>query len=126
MREEKVTLNKLKETIVKLLDEREFLLSQVEISEKAVMFWEEQMEVLFKKIDENNGANWHPDFNEKNEEYRKQIKCLMKRGELEISTVESLEAKCDELHQTITDFLEEYGNRPEVKKITKARLKDRI
>lgn len=126
MQKEKITLTKLKETITTLLDERDFLLSQVEISEKAVLFWEEQMEVLFKKIDQNNEANWHPEFEEKNEQYRRQIRNLMKRGELEISTVENLEDRCDELREKIVSFLNEYGNKPEIKKITKARLKDRI
>jgi len=110
------------EILNQLLDEREFLISQIDLSERAISFWENQMEMIFAKIDENEENSWHPDHEDKNHIYLKEVRKLMARGKMEIRTVSQLEERCDKLYYQITDFLEEYGKLPKIKRITKRRI----
>lgn len=105
-----------------LLDEREFLISSIDISEQAISFWENQMEKVFAEIDENEENSWHPDHENKNETHLSEVRKLMSRGKMEIKTVSELEKRCDKLYYQITEFLDEYGRRPKIKRITKRRV----
>lgn len=120
MKAEKIS--SIEETLNELLDEREFLISQIDLSERAISFWENQMEKVFALIDENEENSWHPDHENKNSTYLKDVRKLMARGKMEIRTVSQLEERCDKLYYQITDFLEKYGKLQKIKRITKRRI----
>ena len=120
MREKNIST--IEETLNQLLDERELLISQIDLSERTISFWENQMEKVFSDIDESEKNSWHPDYKSRSETHLKKIRELTARGKMEYETVSILEKKCDTLYEEITDFLEEYGKRPKIKRIAKERI----
>lgn len=120
MREKNIST--IEETLNQLLDERELLISQIDLSERTISFWENQMEKVFSDIDESEENSWHPDYKSRSETHLKKIRELTARGKMEYETVSILEKKCDTLYEEITDFLEEYGKRPKIKRIAKERI----
>ena len=118
-----IKLSLKEQKLLKLLGERDKLADQVSLCDKAIGFWENQMEILFSKIDENDEQSWSPDYEAKTESYLNQIDSLVGRGRIENDTINELEKKSDDLYFRIIAFLEENSNNKGIIKIAKDHFK---
>ena len=116
-----ITINEKR--ILSLLKERQDLMFQVGISEKAIDFWEGQMQNTFDDMDENDENKWHPDYQNNVDSLADKIKSLVARGKIETETIGKLEKRCEVLQQEVDAFVDDIGELPEVKKIVKKYLK---
>jgi hypothetical protein len=111
--------------ILSLLKERQDLMYQVSISEKAIDFWDGQMQVVFDAMDENDENKWHPNYQDNVDSLANKIKALVARGKIETKTIDSLERRCEKLQHKVDDFVDGLGELSEVKKIVKKHLKEK-
>lgn len=117
MAEIKLSINEQK--LLKLLEDRDRIADQVSLCDRAISFWEGQMESLFVKIDENDEQSWSPDYESKAESYLKDIDRLVGRGKIENKTIDKLERESDDLYSKIITFLEENANNKKVISLAK-------
>jgi len=118
-----VKLSTKEKNLLKLLEDRDRLADQVSLCDKAIGFWEGQMEALFVKIDENDEQSWSPDYEAKAESYLKDIDRLVGRGKIENDTINKLERESDDLYFKIIAFLEENANNKKIVSIAKKHFK---
>jgi hypothetical protein len=118
-----VKLSTKEKNLLKLLEDRDRLADQVSLCDKAIGFWESQMETLFVKIDENDEQSWSPDYEAKAERYLKDIDRLVGRGKIENDTINKLEQESDDLYFKIITFLEENANNKKIINIAKNHFK---
>lgn len=118
-----VKLSIKEKNLLKLLEDRDRLADQVSLCDKAIGFWESQMEALFVKIDENDEQSWSPDYEAKAESYLKDIDRLVGRGKIENDTINKLERESDDLYFKIIAFLEENANNKKIVSIAKKHFK---
>jgi len=118
-----VKLSTKEKNLLKLLEDRDRLADQVSLCDKAIGFWESQMEALFVKIDENDEQSWSPDYEAKAESYLKDIDRLVGRGKIENDTINKLERESDDLYFKIIAFLEENANNKKIVSIAKKHFK---
>jgi hypothetical protein len=116
-------LSKEEKKFLSLIKEREELSYQVEVSEKAINFWEGQMSGLFDDMDENDENSWHPNYQHRAEELETIMKGLIARGKMETDTINKIEQKCNDLDDKVTDFIQDFKNLEKVKSILKKHIK---
>jgi hypothetical protein len=118
-----IKLSIKEQKLLKLLEDRDRLADQVSLCDKAIGFWESQMETLFEKIDDNDEQSWSPDHDAKAEGYLKDIDRLVGRGKIENDTINKLERESDDLYLKIITFLEENADNKKIISIAKKHFK---
>ena len=118
-----IKLSIKEQNLLKLLEERDRVADQVSLCDKAITFWENQMEELFVKIDENDEQSWSPDYEAKAERYLKAIDRLVGRGRIENDTINKLERDSEDLYHKIITFLEENADNKKITAIAKNHFK---
>ena len=76
---------------------------KISIANESITWWEEQLDVLFEKLDETEDAEWYADKDKDMEEITDGIHSLMSRGKFEHENLDRLQKEMDDLLTSISE-----------------------